>query len=68
MAVAEDYVALYRQAFEEFGAMALWNVRHLREPTREDALAVSRSLQAEGNVEAGRLAERIERACATLEC
>ena len=59
----EDYVALYREAFERFGAMALWNVRQFREPSREDALAITRSLRIEGNLDARRLAERIERAC-----
>ena len=62
---AEDYVALYRQAFEQFGCMALWNVRQFEEPTLEDALAITRNLRFEGNLNARRLAERIERLCAT---
>jgi len=60
---AEDYGALYREAFERFGAMALWNVRRLPNPAREDVLAIKRSLRVEGNLDARRLAERIERAC-----
>jgi hypothetical protein len=60
---AEDYVALYRQAFKEFGAMALWNKRLLDDPLPEDALVISRALRNEGNLDARRLAERIEQAC-----
>jgi hypothetical protein len=62
----EDYVALYRQAFKDFGAMVLWNVRQVVEPTREDALAITGRLRTEGDAESRELAERIERACATL--
>jgi hypothetical protein len=54
---------LYREAFREFGAMALWNVRELAHPTPEDALAITRSLRIEGNLDARRLAERIEQMC-----
>jgi len=59
----EDYRALYREAFERFGAMALWNLRHLPDPTPGDALYIARSLRIEGNMDARRLAERIEAAC-----
>lgn len=59
----EDYVTLYRQAFKEFGVMALWNVRQFENPKPEDALAITRSLRTEGNLKARRLAEQIERAC-----
>ena len=58
-----DFVRLYRQAFEEYGARALWNKRLLEEPTRKDALVVARALRVEGNRNARRLAEQIERAC-----
>jgi len=58
-----DFVSLYRQAFEEYGVRALWNKRFLEEPTREDALVVARALRVEGNREARKLAEQIERAC-----
>jgi hypothetical protein len=61
--LTEDYRALYRRAFEEFGAMALWNSRRLPEPTSADALAVARVLRIEGNLAARVLAERIEAAC-----
>ena len=58
-----DFVCLYRQAFAEDGARALWNKRVLEELTREDALVVARALRVEGNRDARRLAEQIERAC-----
>jgi len=58
-----DFASLYRQAFEEYGARALWNKRFLEEPTREDALVVARASRVEGNREARKLAEQIERAC-----
>ena len=58
-----DYVSLYRRAFAEFGARALWSTRQLPDPTPEDALAITRSLRVEGNLEARRLAEQIEQAC-----
>lgn len=61
--LTEDYRALYRRAFEEFGAMALWNSRLLPEPTSADALAIARVLRIEGNLAARALAERIEAAC-----
>ena len=58
-----DYVSLYRRAFAEYGARALWSRRALESPTREDALVVARALRVEGNREARRLAEQIEQAC-----
>jgi len=62
----EDYVSLYRRAFEEFGTRALWNKRLLETPGPEDALVVARALRIEGNREARRLAEQIEQACRAL--
>jgi hypothetical protein len=59
----EDFVRLYRQAFEKFGARALWNKRFLDAPSPEDALVVARALRIEGNREARQLAEDIEQAC-----
>ncbi len=55
--------ALYRQAFREFGARALWNKRPLDDPTPEDALVIARALRIEGDRKARRLAEQIETAC-----
>jgi len=60
---AKDYIRLYRRAFKEFGARALWNVRELEDPSPEDALAITWSLRVEGNMKARRLAEQIEKAC-----
>mgnify|MGYP001317808914 CR=1 FL=1 len=58
----EDYRTLYRRAFEEFGAMALWNLRQLGEPTPEHALVIAGALRREGNLSARFLAEQIEAA------
>jgi hypothetical protein len=58
-----DFVSLYRRAFREYGTQALWNKRLFEEPTLEDALVVARALRIEGDREARRLAEQIERAC-----
>jgi hypothetical protein len=32
-----DFATLYRWAFQEFGALALWNKRFLETPEPEDA-------------------------------
>jgi hypothetical protein len=58
-----DIAALYRRAFDEFGAAALWSSRPVLHPTAADALAITRSLRVEGNLDARRLAEQIEQAC-----
>ena len=62
-AAADDYLSLYRRAFEQYGVRALWNKRLLEEPTPADALVVARALRIEGDREARFLAERIEQAC-----
>ena len=62
-ALTDDFHVLYRRAFSEFGAMALWNVRPLEQPTPEHALVVARALRQQGNLPARRLAEQIEAAC-----
>ncbi len=54
---------LYRQAFAEYGAIALWSSRPVPDPTAGDALAITRSLRVEGDMNARRLAERIEHLC-----
>jgi len=59
----EDFVSLYRRAFSEFGASALWSSRAVSDPTPEDALAITHSLRVEGDLRARRLAELIEEAC-----
>ncbi len=60
---APELLALYRQAFSEYRALALWNLRVFEDPSPEDALVVARALRIEGNMAARRLAERIEQAC-----
>ena len=58
-----DFAILYRRAFEEFGAAALWSSRPVPHPTPADALAIINSLRVEGSLQARRLAEQIEQAC-----
>jgi hypothetical protein len=62
-APAPDFVILYRRAFEEFGAAALWSSRPVADPTPADALAITKSLRTHGGMEGRRLAENIERLC-----
>jgi hypothetical protein len=59
----DDIVTLYRRAFEQFGASALWSSKPVPDPTPADALAITRSLRVEGDLNARRLAEQIELAC-----
>lgn len=59
----DDFASLYRRAFEEYGTSALWSSRPVPHPTCEDALAITRSLRVEGNLNPRRLAEQIEKAC-----
>lgn len=58
-----DYVTLYRRAFAEYGALALWNIRSFEKPAPEDALVVARALRNERNLQARQLAEDIEQDC-----
>jgi hypothetical protein len=58
-----ELTALYRRAFAEYGARALWNMRAFETPTPEDALVVARALRVEGDMGARFLAEEIERVC-----
>jgi len=59
----KDFVSLYRRAFKEYGVSALWSSRPVSNPTFEDALAITRSLRVEGDMNARHLAEQIEKAC-----
>ena len=59
----EDFATLYRRAFKDYGASALWSSCPVPEPTCEDALAITRSLRVEGDLRARKLAEQIEKAC-----
>ena len=58
-----DFAILYRRAFEEFGASALWSSTAVPDPTPADALAITYTLRVEGDLQARRLAEQIEQAC-----
>lgn len=60
---SEDFASLYRRAFAEYGAQALWNKRMLEQPAQEDALVIARALRIEGDRRARKLAEEIEKAC-----
>jgi hypothetical protein len=55
--------SLYRRAFAEYGARALWNMRPIDDPTSADALAITKALRTYGGMEGRRLAESIERLC-----
>ena len=61
-----DFRALYRQAFDTFGAAALWNKARIEDPTPEHALVIAKALRTEGNRQARELAEQIERAVASV--
>jgi hypothetical protein len=58
-----DIRALYQQAFRDFGTVALWNMRPIRDPTAADALAITAALRTHGRMDGRRLAERIEELC-----
>lgn len=62
----EVIVALYRRAFAQYRARALWNIREFEEPTPEQMLAITRQLRTEGDMNARRLAEEIEEAVRLL--
>lgn len=59
----EDLANLYRRAFREHGALALWNMRAVQNPTLADALAITQALRTHGRMDGRRLAERIEAMC-----
>jgi hypothetical protein len=54
---------LYRQAFAEYGAVALWNMRPVDQPTPGAALAITSALRTHGSMPGRRLAEHIEQLC-----
>ena len=58
-----EFEVLYHRAFAYYRVHALWNIRELEHPTPADALAITHDLRVEGNLEARRLAEKIEQAC-----
>jgi len=62
-ATAETLLSLYRRAFADYGACALWNMRPVEVPTPADVLAITQALRTHGRIEGRRLAERIEELC-----
>jgi hypothetical protein len=62
MPPGEEIAELYRRAFVQFGAPALWNIKQVDNPTVEQILAITRQLRIEGDMDARRIAERIEQA------
>jgi hypothetical protein len=58
-----ELVRLYREAFAKFGTRALWSRRPVEHPTVAGVLSITESLRVEGNLDARRLAESIEKAC-----
>jgi hypothetical protein len=58
-----EFERLYHQAFRDYEVHALWNLRELEHPSAAEALAITRQLRIEGDLNARRLAERIEQAC-----
>ena len=59
----EAVVALYRRAFDAFGARALWSRTPSARPTITQALVVAQGLRTEGDMRARPLAAEIEDAC-----
>jgi hypothetical protein len=56
-----ELLELYRRAFAEYRAQALWNLRTFDHPTVAQVLAITRQLRTEGDMRARKLAEDIER-------
>ncbi len=58
-----EFVTLYRRAFADYGAQALWNMRPIQDPTPADALVITPALRTHGGMDGRRLAEKIESLC-----
>ena len=54
---------LYRRAFAEYGAVALWSMAPVAHPTAGSALAITSALRTYGSMDGRRLAEEIEFLC-----
>ena len=63
----QEIERLYRRAFAEYGAVALWNMRPVEHPTPAAALAIASALRTYGSMNGRRLAENIERLCSATE-
>lgn len=59
----EHIASLYRQAYDEFGTLALWNRKRSDHPSIAQALIVAQALSREGTMAARPLAVTIEQAC-----
>ncbi len=47
----DNFQSLYRSAFKEFGARALWSMRPVDDPTPADALAIAQALRTHGGMD-----------------
>jgi hypothetical protein len=63
----QEIERLYRRAFAEYGAVALWNMKPTEHPTPGAALAITSALRTHGSMEGRRLAERLEQLCRAAE-
>jgi hypothetical protein len=59
----QEIESLYRQAFADYGAVALWSLRAVDHPAPKDAMAITQALRTHGKLSGRRLAERIEQLC-----
>jgi hypothetical protein len=59
----DGVVLLYRKAFHDYGAQALWSRTPSERPTIAQALVVAESLRREGDMNTRPLAVEIEEAC-----
>ncbi len=59
----DEIQRLYRQAFAEYGVIALWNAQAVDNPTPGTALAITAALRTHGSMDGRRLAERMEQLC-----
>jgi hypothetical protein len=59
----QEIERLYRKAFAEYGAVALWNMKPVEHPTPGAALAITAALRTHGSMDGRRLAEHLERLC-----
>jgi len=55
--------ALYDEAFDRFGIIALWSCGRSDKPTRDEARSIASTLRRQGDMAAWRLADRLNRAC-----
>jgi hypothetical protein len=59
----QEIERLYRKAFADYGAVALWNMRQVEHPTIGAALAITPALRTHGSMDGRRLAEHLEQLC-----